>query len=92
MVLVGFALYLLNVAVGILAALGVRFGRGHHILYAVVLASALAATWAAFAAPLLLTVAALAVLPRTRPRGAWHPTVAMVGLLGYVLALLPGMP
>ena len=36
----------------------------------------------------LLTLAALALMPKTRPRTPWHPLLAVLGALGYLPALL----
>jgi len=81
----GAALYAGNLAVGLTAQLrGTHFGVFHHWLYAIVIAGALAAAIFAWHPALLLTLAALAAMPLTQPRTAWHPTVALVGALGYV--------
>lgn len=81
----GAALYASNLAVGLTAQLrGTHFGRFHHWLYAVVFAAAIAATLFAWHPALLLTLACLATLPLTKPRTPWHPTLALVGALGYV--------
>ncbi len=86
---VGLALYGANLAVGLAARFAdARFGVWHHVLYALVAASALAATVFAFHPALLLTVAALAVIPWPSARSGWHPTLALLGLCGYVLAAL----
>jgi len=88
-VLVGFSLYVLNCAAGLAAQLGVvRLGVWHHVLYAVVFASTVAALLFAFHPALLVTAAALAVFPRARPRTRLHPLLAVIGLLGYLFALL----
>ncbi|MFV8752102.1 hypothetical protein ACNOYE_16265 [Nannocystaceae bacterium ST9] len=80
----GALLYASNLAVGLSAQLrGTHFGRVHHWLYALVFAAALAAAIFAWHPALLLTLAALAALPLTKPRTAWHPTVAIVGGMGY---------
>ena len=85
----GLALYLGNVTIGLLAQFfGRRFGVWHHVLYAAVFAGAIAATVAAFHPALVVTLAALAVFPRARPRTPWHPALAAIGLVGYVLALI----
>ena len=89
MVLVGFSLYVLNCAAGLAAQLGVvRLGVWHHVLYAVVFASTVAALVFAFHPALLVTAASLAVFPRARPRTLLHPLLAVIGLLGYLFALL----
>lgn len=83
----GFMVYLVNVLVGLAAQLGnVRFGIWHHVLYALVFATAIAATLFDFHPALLLTLAALALFPRARPRTLWHPMLAAIGLLGYLIA------
>ncbi len=85
---VAFALYLLNFAVGLAAQLRLgRFGIWHHLLYFAVFVSALAALVFLRAGWLLLTVACLAVFPRARPRTWLHPTLGVLGLVGYLLAL-----
>lgn len=88
LVQIGIFLYIGNLVVGAMAQTGrYRFGRVHHVLYFLVFAAALLAGALNFQPALLLTVGALAVLPRSRP-GTWrHPTVALVGLSGYALAL-----
>ncbi|MCA9711697.1 MAG: hypothetical protein KDK70_38030 [Myxococcales bacterium] len=84
----GLGLYALNLAVGLAAQLGLRLGWWHHALYAVVFASALAAAAWSLHPALLLTLAALAAMPKTRPGSRWHPLAALVGLSGYLGALL----
>jgi hypothetical protein len=89
MLLFGTALYLGNFAMGLLAQLGGRrFGIWHHVAYAIVFASAIGAAVLSWHPALLLTLAALAVFPKARPRTVWHPTLALLGLLGYLGALL----
>lgn len=89
MLQLAFLLYALNVAAGVAAQLGrVRLGRWHHALYAVVLASTLAALLTSFHGGLLLAAAALLLFPRARPHTPWHPALAAVGLLGHLAALL----
>jgi len=84
---VGFSVYVVNCAAGLAAQLGlVRLGVWHHVLYAVVFATTIAAVVFAFHPALLLTVAALALFPRARPRTRSHPALAVLGLLGYLLA------
>ena len=84
----GLSLYLLNLAVGTAAQLGLRFGVWHHVLYALVFAGAIAAAIWAFHPALVVTLVALAVMPKTRPRSVSHPLVAVIGLAGYIGALL----
>jgi hypothetical protein len=45
-----------------------------------------AATVFAFHPALLVTIVALAAMPLTKPHTVWHPSVAVVGALGYVAA------
>ncbi|MCS7059120.1 MAG: hypothetical protein NZ849_11460 [Meiothermus sp.] len=83
----GLALYLANLMVGLLAQLGLgRFGVWHHLLYLGVFVSAAAALLLAREPWLLLTVACLGVFPKARPHTWLHPTLAAVGLVGYLLA------
>lgn len=85
----GAALYAINLAVGLAAQLfHANFGVFHHGLYALVFAGAIAATVFAFHPALLVTVVALAAMPRTKPRKKPHPTVATIGACGYLLAYL----
>lgn len=87
--LVGLSLYAVNLAVGLAAQLwGIRFGRFHHVLYGTVFAAAIAAAILEFHPSLLVTLAALAAFPKARPRTSWHPALAVLGLLGYVPALI----
>ena len=82
-------MYLINLGVGLCAQrLGASFGAAHHLLYALVFAAALAATAFAFHPALLLTLAALAAMPLTKPGRPAHPALAGVGALGYVAAYL----
>jgi hypothetical protein len=94
---IGFALYLSNLALGV----GVqfrwvstkRFHWVHHALYGVVFVAAGAATLTAILAgsrwwTFLPTLLALGVLPRFRGGSVPHRNLALVGLLGYVLALI----
>lgn len=84
---VGASLYAINLAVGLAAQLlHANFGVFHHWLYAVVFASAIAATLFAFEWGLLLTIAALAAMPLTKPGTPWHPAVAIAGVIGYLAA------
>ncbi len=86
-------LYALNLAVGLVAQLkGVKFGVIHHGLYAVVFAGAIAAAVFEFRPALVLSLAALAGMPKARPHTWTHPTLAALGGLGYVGAyLLPSL-
>ena len=87
--LTGLALYAFNLLLGILAwRKRMHFGWFHHFVYALVFAGAIAATVFAFHPALFLTLFALALLPATRPRSFAHPGLAVVGFLGYVVALL----
>ena len=83
--LLGMSLYALNCVVGLAAQFrGTKFGVWHHVLYAGVFAAAGAAAWVNFRWPLLVTLGALAAFPLARPRTRSHPTLAVVGLLGYL--------
>jgi hypothetical protein len=85
----GAALYALNLGVGLGAQLfHLRFGAAHHWLYALVFAAAFAATAFAFHPALLLTLLALALMPKTEPRTPAHPLIAGLGALGYLGAYL----
>jgi hypothetical protein len=88
-VAIGLSFYAFNVAVGLMAQFGGRrFGAWHHVLYAAVCATTLAAAVLSFHPALLVTLAALAIFPRARPRSALHPILAVVGGLGYGLTVL----
>lgn len=87
MLYLGLGVYSLNLAVGLAAQAGLRFGVWHHVLYAVVFAGAIAAAITDFHPALLVTLGALAIMPKTRPGSAWHPLAACVGLGGYLGAL-----
>lgn len=83
-----FSLYLGNVTIGVLARFfGRRFGILHHVAYATVFAAATVALLTEYHPALWITLGALAAFPRARPRSAWHPTLAAIGALGYLLAL-----
>jgi hypothetical protein len=89
-IVIGFTAYLLNFGVGLMAQLGGRrFGSWHHVLYAVVCISSGLAALLAFHPALVVTLAALAAFPKARPRTVLHPTLAVIGLLGYLLTLVP---
>jgi hypothetical protein len=84
-----FGLYSVNMLVGVVAQLRwFHFGKAHHVLYFVVFSVALAALASTLNPWLLLTIAALAVLPKSRPGTWWHPICAMVGFLGFGLAMV----
>ncbi len=88
LVVLGFGLYVLNLLVGLLAQFRLaHFGIWHHGLYFVVFASALAALIFSREWWLLLTVSCLSVFPKARPRTWLHPTLGVVGLMGYFLAV-----
>lgn len=88
MLVFAFVCYLANVAMGLAAQFGgMRFGVWHHVLYAVVVVTTLAAGAFAFHPGVLLTVAVVLAFPKARPRTIWHPALAVVGLLGYLWAL-----
>lgn len=85
----GAALYAINLAVGLGAQVfHAKFGALHHWLYAMVFATAVAAAVLAFHPALLVTLAALATMPLTKPGGRLHPSVAVTGACGYVAAYL----
>ncbi len=85
----GLALYGVNLLVGLSARFGgARFGVWHHVLYALVFSSALAVTALDFDPGLLLTLAALALIPIPKTHTLWHPALAAVGLAGYLIAVL----
>lgn len=86
--IIAFGSYLLNVLVGLLAQLRlIHLGWVHHALYFWVFISSLAALILLRELWLILTVACLALFPRAKPRTWLHPTLASVGLIGYVLAI-----
>lgn len=88
--LCAFGLYCLNLCVGVIAHFRLyHFGKAHHILYFVVFAMAFAATIFTFHPALLLTLAALAYLPKSRPWTWKHPVCAVCGLLGYIFSIVP---
>lgn len=88
--LIAVGLYAANVCVGASAKVfGAKFGVWHHVLYAVVFGSAIVAAIFAFSPWLLVTVAALIAIPSVSARSNWHPVIAIVGLVGYVGAVLP---
>ncbi|MGH1341399.1 MAG: hypothetical protein ACRBN8_07610 [Nannocystales bacterium] len=83
----GLALYAVNLLVGLAARFaGARFGLWHHVLYALVFASAIAAAIWAFHPGLLLTLVALAAIPWLPTRSGWHPALATFGFAGYLAA------
>jgi hypothetical protein len=85
----GAGLYAINLVVGLAAQrLRANFGAFHHWLYAMVFAAALAAAVFAFHPALLVTLAALAAMPVTKPGSKPHPIVAVIGASGYLLAYL----
>lgn len=86
---IAFGLYSLNLLVGLAAQLRLgHFGVWHHLLYLVVFLSAAAALLWLQEWFLLITVACLAVFPKARPRTWIHPTLGIVGLLGYIMAIV----
>jgi hypothetical protein len=87
-----FGLYCVNLVVGAVAQVGwYHFGRAHHGLYFVVFVCAVFVAVMYRHPALLLTLGALAVMPKTRSKHLlqkrWgvliHPTLALIGLLGY---------
>lgn len=92
MTLFGTISYVVNMAVGLAAMwTGRRFGKLHHVLYAVVFAAAILSMVLEPAPTLWLTLGALAALPFARARSRWHPALASLGLVGYILALFPSL-
>ena len=94
---IGFGLYVSNLALGV----GVqfrwvstkRFHWVHHALYGLVFVAAGAAALTAILAgsrwwALAPTLLALGLLPRFRGGSRPHRNLALLGLLGYVLALV----
>lgn len=82
-------LYVVNCVVGLVAQIGeIGFGRWHHALYAVVFVAAVAALPGNFGPGMCMVVAALLLFPRAGARTWWHPLLAVLGLLGYVLTFL----
>lgn len=89
MIELGLAVYLAACGVGLAAWYGeLRFGVWHHRLYALVVATTVAAAALEFHPALLLTLAVLAAFPRARPHTPYHPGLAALGLLGYLGARL----
>ncbi|MCX8089162.1 MAG: hypothetical protein ACK40N_13220 [Meiothermus ruber] len=85
---VGLGLYILNLLVGLAAQLRLaHFGIWHHALYLVVSASAVLALALTHDGWLLLTIACLALFPKARPRTWLHPTLGVVGLMGYLMSV-----
>lgn len=83
-----FGLYCLNLLVGLAAQLRLyHFGKAHHILYFCVFVGAGVTTVFAFHPALLLTLLALALMPKSRPRTWKHLVCAGVGFLGYAVTL-----
>jgi hypothetical protein len=83
-----FGLYVVNLGVGVVAQLRLyHFGKAHHLLYFIVFASAFIAAVVRFHPALLVTLLALAVMPKTKPGGWLHPMCAVVGLSGYCWAI-----
>jgi hypothetical protein len=88
--LLAVSVYVLNVLVGVAAWRTRRgFGPIHHALYALGFVGTAASAWLHFHPALLVTLICLAVLPLRSARSRWHPTVATLGLLGWVVALWP---
>jgi hypothetical protein len=88
---IGFGLYAANMVVGLLARFArIRFGALHHLFYAIVFAGAIGAALFAFHPALLLTLAALAVLPFVTAKSRLHPGLATLGFGGYLLVWILG--
>ena len=93
----GFGLYVSNLALGVGVQYRIvstkRIHWVHHALYGVVFVAAGAAALAGLLGgtrwwPLALTLLALGTLPRFRGGSRPHRNLALIGLLGYVFALL----
>jgi len=88
LVAVGFGLYVLNLLVGLAAHFRLaHFGIWHHGLYLVVFIGTATAMIFAREWWLSLTIGCLALFPKARPRTWLHPTLGMLGLIGYLLSL-----
>ncbi len=88
MLYIALGLYILNLIVGFFVQV-TRFKLGwfHHALYFVVFLSAIIAMLVTFQPMLLITLVALALMPKSKP-GTWlHPTIALWGGVGYILTL-----
>lgn len=86
---VAIGLYCVNNLVGLIAQLRwYHFGKAHHILYFFVFLSAIVASLFNFHPALLLTLAALAMMPKSKPWTWKHPVCAVLGGLGYLITLL----
>jgi len=84
----GLGLYSLNLLVGLAAQLRLaHLGIWHHGLYLVVFVSTILAMVFVEEWWLSLTLACLALFPKARPRTWLHPTLGVVGLVGYMLAV-----
>lgn len=59
------------------------------MLYFAVFASTAAALFFTREIGLILTVVCLSAFPRARPRTWIHPTLGVLGLVGYLLSLKP---
>lgn len=80
-------MYAFNCGMGLMAQQrGRRYGTWHHVVYALVFVTAIAALVWSYHPGLWLTVAALALFPKARPRTWLHPTLALVGAIGYAVA------
>jgi hypothetical protein len=92
--LTGLGLYLANLALGVAVQFKlVSLHRIHHALYFVVFVGAVLAVVGLMIARskwwmLTLTIGALAVLPRYKGGTRPHMVLALLGLMGYGLALL----
>jgi Ca2+/Na+ antiporter len=92
----GSSLYIANLLLGLslqLRLINLHRARWvHHALYFCVFVAAGAATVALFSSgrwwALLPTLACLAVLPRFKGGSRWHASLTLLGLLGYVVALV----
>jgi hypothetical protein len=79
-----FGLYGVNLLVGVVARLGwYKFGLAHHVLYFIVFVFALAAAALRFHPSLIVTLLALAAMPKSKPHTWKHPALAVAGFAGY---------
>ena len=89
MLLAGFLLYCANYSAGLFARDG-RFRNlvVHRILYALNIAAAGAVAIFSFQPVFVLPLAALALMPFSKPWGRIHPILATLGLAGYLYCLI----
>ena len=86
----GLLVYTANVGVGVLAWLyGRKFGRAHHVIYGFNCVTAGLSTFLYPGVGMIVVLACLAAMPKTRPAGPWHRGIATVGQIAYVGVWLP---